>query len=67
VPKFTVQIGGSFGAGNYALCGKAFDPRLIVAWPASRCAVMGGGFSRMARRRVLTLCSMGCVTRGTAF
>ena len=42
VPKLTVQIGGSFGAGNYALCGKAFDPRLIVAWPASRCAVMGG-------------------------
>src|SRR5688500_7264325 len=42
VPKLTVIIGGSFGAGNYALCGKAFDPRLIFAWPAARCAVMGG-------------------------
>lgn len=42
VPKLTVLIGGSFGAGNYALCGKAFDPRLIFAWPNARCAVMGG-------------------------
>jgi 3-methylcrotonyl-CoA carboxylase beta subunit len=42
VPKLTVIIGGSFGAGNYALCGKAFDPRLIFAWPTARCAVMGG-------------------------
>ncbi len=42
VPKLTIITGGSFGAGNYALCGKAFDPRLIFAWPNSRCAVMGG-------------------------
>jgi 3-methylcrotonyl-CoA carboxylase beta subunit len=42
VPKFTVIIGGSFGAGNYALCGKAYDPALIVAWPNARYAVMGG-------------------------
>jgi acetyl-CoA carboxylase carboxyltransferase component len=42
VPKLTVIIGGSFGAGNYALCGKAFDPRFIFAWPSARCAVMGG-------------------------
>jgi acetyl-CoA carboxylase carboxyltransferase component len=41
VPKLTIILGGSFGAGNYALCGKAFDPRLIFAWPAARCAVMG--------------------------
>jgi 3-methylcrotonyl-CoA carboxylase beta subunit len=41
VPKLTVILGGSFGAGNYALCGKAFDPRLIFAWPTARCAVMG--------------------------
>jgi 3-methylcrotonyl-CoA carboxylase beta subunit len=41
VPKITVIIGGSFGAGNYALCGKAFDPRFIFAWPNARCAVMG--------------------------
>jgi 3-methylcrotonyl-CoA carboxylase beta subunit len=41
VPKVTVIIGGSFGAGNYALCGKAFDPHFIFAWPAARYAVMG--------------------------
>jgi acetyl-CoA carboxylase carboxyltransferase component len=41
VPKLTVIVGGSFGAGNYALCGKAFDPRLIFAWPNARYAVMG--------------------------
>lgn len=42
VPKFTVIMGNSYGAGNYAMCGKAYDPRLIVAWPSSRLAVMGG-------------------------
>ncbi len=42
VPKITVILGGSFGAGNYALCGKAFDPRVIMAWPTARYAVMGG-------------------------
>jgi acetyl-CoA carboxylase carboxyltransferase component len=42
VPKLTVILGGSFGAGNYALCGKAFDPRFILAWPTARYAVMGG-------------------------
>jgi acetyl-CoA carboxylase carboxyltransferase component len=41
VPKLTVIVGGSFGAGNYALCGKAFDPRFLFAWPSARCAVMG--------------------------
>src|SRR5581483_5480625 len=41
VPKITVVIGGSFGAGNYALCGKAYDPRFIIAWPNARYAVMG--------------------------
>jgi 3-methylcrotonyl-CoA carboxylase beta subunit len=41
VPKLTVVIGGSFGAGNYALCGKAYDPWLILAWPGARYAVMG--------------------------
>ena len=41
VPKLTVFLGGSFGAGNYAMCGKAFDPRFIFAWPSARCAVMG--------------------------
>ncbi len=42
VPKFTVVMGNSNGAGNYAMCGKAFDPRLILAWPGSKMAVMGG-------------------------
>lgn len=42
VPKFTVIIGNSYGAGNYAMCGKAYDPRLIMAWPSSNIAVMGG-------------------------
>ncbi len=42
VPKFTVIIGNSYGAGNYAMCGKAFDPRLIVSWPSAEMAVMGG-------------------------
>jgi 3-methylcrotonyl-CoA carboxylase beta subunit len=41
VPKITVVVGGSFGAGNYALCGKAYDPRFILAWPNARYAVMG--------------------------
>ncbi|WP_124980954.1 acyl-CoA carboxylase subunit beta [Nonlabens xiamenensis] len=42
VPKFTVVIGNSYGAGNYAMCGKAYDPRLIVAWPTAELAVMSG-------------------------
>jgi len=43
VPKFTIVIGNSYGAGNYAMCGKAYDPRLIYAWPTAKIAVMGGG------------------------
>ncbi|MDO9374222.1 MAG: carboxyl transferase domain-containing protein [Ferruginibacter sp.] len=42
VPKFTFIIGNSYGAGNYAMCGKAYDPRLIFAWPTAKIAVMGG-------------------------
>ncbi len=42
VPKFSIIIGNSYGAGNYAMCGKAYDPRLIVAWPTAKIAVMGG-------------------------
>ena len=42
VPKFTVIVGNSYGAGNYAMCGKAYDPRLIFAWPSAKLAVMGG-------------------------
>jgi acetyl-CoA carboxylase carboxyltransferase component len=42
VPKFTVVIGGSFGAGNYGMCGRAYDPRLLFMWPNARISVMGG-------------------------
>ncbi|WP_370408157.1 acyl-CoA carboxylase subunit beta [Tenacibaculum dicentrarchi] len=42
VPKFTIIIGNSYGAGNYAMCGKAYDPRLIAAWPSAELAVMSG-------------------------
>lgn len=45
VPKFSIVIGNSYGAGNYAMCGKAYDPRLIVAWPSAKIAVMGGAQS----------------------
>src|SRR6201982_1180362 len=57
VPKITVVVGGSFGAGNYALCGKAYDPRFILAWPNARYAVMGANqasdtvFSILARAK----------------
>jgi len=42
VPKFTVVIGGSFGAGNYGMCGRAYDPRFLFMWPNARISVMGG-------------------------
>ena len=42
VPQINIVIGGSFGAGNYGMCGRAYDPRFIFAWPNSRTAVMGG-------------------------
>ena len=42
VPQFTVIVGGSYGAGNYAMCGRALDPRFLWSWPNSRVAVMGG-------------------------
>ena len=42
VPKITVLVGGSFGAGNYGMCGRGFSPRFIFAWPSARTAVMGG-------------------------
>lgn len=42
VPKFTIVVGNSYGAGNYAMCGKAYDPRFMIAWPSAKIAVMGG-------------------------
>jgi geranyl-CoA carboxylase beta subunit len=47
VPKFTFVLGGSFGAGNYGMCGRGFDPRFIFAWPSARTAVMGGAQAAM--------------------
>ncbi|MCE7935080.1 MAG: acyl-CoA carboxylase subunit beta [Chlorobi bacterium CHB2] len=52
VPKFTFIIGNSYGAGNYAMCGKAYDPRLIYAWPSANIAVMGGA---QASKTMLTI------------
>ena len=52
VPKFTIVIGGSFGAGNYGMCGRGFDPRFIFAWPTARTAVMGGAQAAMVMEMI---------------
>ncbi len=52
VPKISVVVGGSYGAGNYAMCGRGFDPRFIFAWPNSRTSVMGGAQAGMVLRIV---------------
>ena len=52
VPKFTVVLGGSFGAGNYGMCGRGFDPRFIFSWPSARTAVMGGAQAAQVMRIV---------------
>jgi 3-methylcrotonyl-CoA carboxylase beta subunit len=57
VPKFTIVIGNSYGAGNYAMCGKAYDPRLILAWPTAKIAVMGGAQAA----KVLTQIQVGAL------
>ncbi|HEX8039092.1 MAG TPA: carboxyl transferase domain-containing protein [Chryseosolibacter sp.] len=61
VPKFTVVMGNSYGAGNYAMCGKAYDPRLIFAWPTSQIAVMSGASASktLLQIRVNTLKAQG--------
>lgn len=61
VPKFTIIIGNSYGAGNYAMCGKAYDPRLIFAWPTAQIAVMSGGSAAktLLQIRVSTLKAQG--------
>ena len=61
VPKFTIVIGNSYGAGNYAMCGKAYDPRLIFAWPTAQIAVMSGGSAAktLLQIRVSSLKSQG--------
>jgi len=61
VPKFTIVIGNSYGAGNYAMCGKAYDPRLIYAWPSAKIAVMGGS---QAAKTLLQIQAASLKTRG---
>ena len=61
VPKFTIITGNSYGAGNYAMCGKAYDPRLIYAWPTAQIAVMSGAAAAktLLQIRVSALKSQG--------
>lgn len=61
VPKFTIVMGNSYGAGNYAMCGKAYDPRLIVGWPTAQIAVMGG---TQAAKTLLQIEMAGIKSRG---
>jgi acetyl-CoA carboxylase carboxyltransferase component len=61
VPKFTIVIGNSYGAGNYAMCGKAYDPRLIYAWPSAKIAVMGAG---SAAKTLVQMQAAGIKARG---
>ncbi|MEM9263237.1 MAG: carboxyl transferase domain-containing protein, partial [Pseudomonadota bacterium] len=61
VPKFTFQIGASFGAGNYGMCGRAFDPRFIFSWPNNRIAVMGG---EQAAKTMMIVAEEGARKRG---
>jgi len=61
VPKFTFILGNSYGAGNYAMCGKAYDPRLIYAWPSAKIAVMGGS---QAAKTLLQIQESGMKARG---
>ena len=61
VPKFTIVVGNSYGAGNYAMCGKAYDPRLIYAWPSAKIAVMGGA---QAAKTLLQIQTAGQKARG---
>lgn len=61
VPKFTFVLGNSYGAGNYAMCGKAYDPRLIFAWPSAKIAVMGGA---QAANTLMQIQSAGLKAKG---
>ena len=63
IPKITIIIGGSFGAGNYALCGKAFDPHFIFAWPGARYAVMG---AEQAAATLVSLAQRGATDAAVA-
>jgi 3-methylcrotonyl-CoA carboxylase beta subunit len=63
VPKFTIVVGNSYGAGNYAMCGKAYDPRLIYAWPTAKIAVMGGA---QAAKVLVQMQAAGLKAKGEA-
>ena len=63
VPKITFIVGNSFGAGNYAMCGKAYDPRFIFGWPTARIAVMGG---EQAAKTLLQIQVAGLKAKGSA-
>lgn len=62
VPKITIVIGNSYGAGNYAMCGKAYDPRFIYAWPTAKIAVMGG---EQAAKTLLQIQIAGMKAKGS--
>ncbi len=62
VPKFTIVIGNSYGAGNYAMCGKAYDPRFMLAWPSAKIAVMGG---EQASKVILQIQESAIKAKGT--
>ncbi len=64
VPKFTIVVGGSFGAGNYAMCGRAYNPRMLWMWPNARISVMGG---EQAASVLATVKQDGMVARGEAW
>jgi acetyl-CoA carboxylase carboxyltransferase component len=63
VPKITIIMGNSFGAGNYAMCGKAYDPRFIYCWPSARIAVMGG---EQAAKTLLQIQTAGMRSSGNS-
>jgi acetyl-CoA carboxylase carboxyltransferase component len=63
VPKITIVVGNSYGAGNYAMCGKAYDPRFIYAWPTAKIAVMGG---EQAAKTMLQIQVAGMKAKGQA-
>ena len=62
VPKITIVMGNSYGAGNYAMCGKAFDPRFIAAWPTAKIAVMGGSQAAKVLLQIETASSREALT-----
>ena len=67
VPKITLILGGSFGAGNYGMCGRAFSPNFLFMWPNARISVMGGAQAASVLSQVTHYCSPGLMHSGTAY